>query len=50
MKKKEKSKTYHKKNKEKGEFECLRESQVFLKGYPNYVLTQWLNLMAKHND
>jgi len=34
MKKKGKSKTCPKKNKEKGEFECLRESQNVLEGVP----------------
>ncbi len=35
---KKKSKTGHRKNEEKGEFECLRsESLVFQMGYPNHA-------------
>jgi hypothetical protein len=50
MRKKGKFKTYHRKNEEKGEFETLGESLMFLRGYFKYALTQWLNLMAKHDD
>jgi hypothetical protein len=40
MKKKGKSKTSHKKNEEKGEYESLKnESFLFQRGYPNHDLT-----------